>query len=378
MEHLSSGIDDLDKVLNGLLYGDNVVWVGGDNDVHERLQRGLLSAQGSPPAPLVYVTTEASPAEAASRVGRAVEVLDARRGQAYTDPVALEQALVERASPGARIVIDSLDAFVRRLRAERALAFFSRVCPQLFDLGAIAYWRASSPETRQILEGIRRVTQCVLDVSDGHLRILKAEGRLGVQGRIFRLRVDGDTLSVDRERALGRLAESLRKLRTERHLNQSELARLAGVSPSAISQAEAGHRGLGLDTLVTLAEAMGVGLDHLLSTQQATPYVIARRDRALARHGITPLLHDPKVGLRAHVVALGPAERGEPPVIHKGPELIVVLVGLVQIDLGPEGPVMRAGDAVLATSVAVRGWQNLVAKPARFLWILRDPLSEEA
>src|SRR5690606_31385818 len=100
--------------------------------------------------------------------------------------------------------------------------------------------------------------------------------------------------------------------------------------------------------------------------------------RVQARGGISALLDDPATGLRSYLVHLGPGERGGPPVVHKGPELVVVAAGLVQLDLGPETPVMRAGDAALATTVAVRGWQNLLPSPARFFWVLRDPLGRSA
>ena len=374
MERVSSGIDDLDAVLGGLMPGDNVVWTGGDDALHHQLQRHLFAAD--PKAPVrVFVTTDEDPARVRRRLGD-VDVLDARRGQALTDPVALERAVLDRGAPGARVVIDNLDAFVRRLRAERALGLFSRICPQLFDAGAICYWRAGVV-SRGILDGVRGVTQCVLDVSDGRLRIVKAEGRHGVQGRIFRIRVTGDAVSVDHERALGRLAEGLRQLRVERRLSQSDVARIAGVSPSAISQAEAGHRGLGLDTVVAIAEGFGISLDELLGTVPDPGYVIARRDRSASRRGLTALLDDPSAGLRAYLVHLGPGESGEPPNLHKGPELVVVAVGLVQIDLGPETPVVRAGDATLATNVPVRGWRNLLPTPARLFWIPRDPLVRE-
>jgi len=42
------------------------------------------------------------------------------------------------------------------------------------------------------------------------------------------------------------------------------------------------------------------------------------------------------------------------------------------IDLGTTTPVLRAGDAVLATQDAVAGWRNLQAEPAVLFWILRD------
>ncbi len=69
---------------------------------------------------------------------------------------------------------------------------------------------------------------------------------------------------------------------------------------------------------------------------------------------------------------MGPAERGAPPVPHKGVELILVANGLVQADLGSATPVLRAGDAVLATRASVVGWRNLLAEPARLFWIIRD------
>jgi hypothetical protein len=49
-----------------------------------------------------------------------------------------------------------------------------------------------------------------------------------------------------------------------------------------------------------------------------------------------------------------------------------VAAGLVQVDLGAETPVMRAGDALLASKVAVLGWRNLLGEPARLFWIIRD------
>jgi transcriptional regulator with XRE-family HTH domain len=161
-------------------------------------------------------------------------------------------------------------------------------------------------------------------------------------------------------------------MRSERNLTQGDLARLAGVSPSAISQAEAGHRGLSLDTLLTLSESLGVGLDELLVNEPATDYVLARRDRSGAGLGHAPLLDDPTTGLRAHLISLRPGTTGSPPVAHKGVEMVLVAHGLVQIDLGSATPVLRAGDAVLATRVAVVGWRNLSGEAARLFWVLRD------
>jgi transcriptional regulator with XRE-family HTH domain len=371
----SSGISDLDDLLGGLLPGDNVVWVTTSQGVIVAIERSFLAEGLRRGEPCTYVTTEVPPARLRAELGENLRVLDARAGKALADPTDLERRILDEArrAPG-RIVVDSLDAFVRRAGRSRALGLFSRTCPQLYDIGALAYWRTSRPVAgAALLESIAKVTQCVLDLGGSHLRVVKAEGRPGVAGRLLHVRPSPDaTPRFEQEKALGRLGEGLRQLRRERHLNQADLAQLAGVSPSAISQAESGHRGLALDTLLTLAEALGVSLDDLLAVRTNGDYVLARRDRMGPPQGHVALLDDPAAGLRAYLIQLGPGQRGTPPVPHKGVELILVAAGLVQADLGSATPVLRAGDAVLATRASVAGWRNLVGEPARLFWIIRD------
>ncbi|HWI05535.1 MAG TPA: cupin domain-containing protein, partial [Acidimicrobiales bacterium] len=100
-------------------------------------------------------------------------------------------------------------------------------------------------------------------------------------------------------------------------------------------------------------------------------YVLARRPRTL-EEGNTALLDDPNVGLRTHLVRLDPGASGSPDFLHKGAELVLVASGLVQLTIGSDTPVLRAGDAALATSVAVSGWRNLISSPALLFWVVRD------
>lgn len=365
-EQPSSGIESLDSVLDGLVAGDNVVWVADDPRVHQHLELAFLHAGAGPRAVILLDGDD-------SGVPEGADLVDGRSGRPHADPVELERAIIAIGrKPDARIVVRDLDLLVERLGGDRAVGFFTRTCPRLFDLGAIAYWRATREGSGRVLDAVQRVTQCVFDVSGGRMRILKAEGRPGRTGQIFDLVLRGGTLELEEIRAASRLAEGLRRLRSERGLTQTEVARMAGVSPSAISQAEAGHRGLGLDTLLTLGDALGVTLDDLLGRSPDAGYVLARRDRIPARRGMVALLDDPGAGLRAHLITLGAGETGGPPVVHKGAELIMVSAGVVQIDLSSEAPVMRAGDALLVTREAISGWRNLLPEPARLFWIVRD------
>ncbi len=372
----SSGIADLDELLSGLFTGDNVVWLL-DQGCELKLANifdSFLIEGGKEGVCCSYVRTAGSIVRTKRSRDVDVKVFDARRG-ALADPVHLEQAIVEqeRECPG-RVVFDDLDSMVEKWGRDRTLGFFTRVCPQLFDIGSIAYWVGTRSKLgTRLIDQITKATQCVFELGRGQLRVMKSEGRVGVEGRIVRMTDNADgNLDLEQERALGRLGEGLRRVREQRALSQSEIASLAGVSASAISQAEGGQRGLALDTVLTLAEALDVPLDTLLATKTSSDYVLRRRDRATSREGFVPLIDDPKGGLRAYVVSLGPGESGSPPMSHKGSELVLVAAGLVQVDLGSAMPVMRVGDAVLATRAPIVGWRNLLSKPAVLYWVLRD------
>jgi transcriptional regulator with XRE-family HTH domain len=347
--------------------GDNVVWLGDQPSLHNLIETAFLEA-GDRPGSLVLLTDEApTPTDAR------VEVIDGRPGRGFADPILLEREILHRGSePGARIVVRDLDTLVRRLGAEAAFGFFARTCPRLFDQGGIAYWRASRVGSARILDSVQRITQCVIDHTGGRLRVAKAEGRPRAIGRIYEAEIGEGSLTLTEVRALSRLAEGLRRLRLDRGLTQTDIARLAKVSPSAISQVESGQRGLNLDTLLTLAEALTVSTDDLLSYHPNPGYVLARRDRIPARRGLVPLLDDPEAGLRAYLVVLGPGESGEPGTVHKGAEMVLVGSGVVQLVLNEETPVLRAGDALLVTEDAIHGWSNLLPETARLFWIVRD------
>jgi transcriptional regulator with XRE-family HTH domain len=219
------------------------------------------------------------------------------------------------------------------------------------------------------------VTQCVVALQDGRLRVAKAEGRPpGIEGSVFRYRVQEERPVLAAAPAAARLGTALRAVRTARGLSQSDLARLAGVSPSAISQAERGQRGLSLDTLLDLSAKLNITLDELLRGDVVPGYRLVRRDDPWTGRdgGPHPLLDDPNTGLRAYVLRLGPGESATPGLVHKGVELVTVASGLVQVQLTTGRPVLRSGEALIAESSRIEGWRNLADRDALVFWILRD------
>ncbi len=372
----TSGIAELDAALGGLFWGDNVVW---ETDDRAALEPFFASVVGSRERYnfAAYVTLSREPDEIRRRLP-GLDVIDARAGGPLAQPGALIEAVRQACSPHHHdlLLFDGLEAMSERWGTQTAQRFFTLSCPLLLELGAVAYWSlAPGAQPQAIRREIEGVTQCVVVLQDGRLRVAKAEGRPpGIEGSVFRYRVERGKPVRAAAPAAARLGTALRAVRTSRGLSQSALARLAGVSPSAISQAERGRRGLSLDTLLDLSAKLHVTLDELLRGEAAPGYRLVRRDDPWMRGEGQPhpLFDDPHAGLRAFVLRLGPGESASPGLIHKGVELITVASGLVQVHLTTGQPVLRSGEALLVGSSRVEGWRNLADREALVFWILRD------
>jgi transcriptional regulator with XRE-family HTH domain len=375
----TSGIADLDRTLGGLFWGDNVVWEVRRHASVEPFVRALVSA-GSQAEAFAHVSLD--DVTPAGEPG--VEVIDASADGPNARPGELLTAVRAFARRAERtiLVFDPLDAMAERWGAEIARRFFVRCCPMLLEIGAIAYWSIGASDALAALRReVEQVTQCVLVVDDHRVRITKADGRPpGVEGSVLSLSTSGDQIQLTATPAAARLATALRSLRERRGLSQTDLARLGGVSPSAISHAERGQSGLSLDTLLDLSAQLNVTLDELLRGDDARGYRLARRHDPSERSGssLLPLLDDPGVGLRVFLARLPPRAAGEPDERHKGVEGVAVANGLVQIELGDRRAALRAGEALVAEASSITAWRNVGESEAMLFWILRDPRRAES
>jgi transcriptional regulator with XRE-family HTH domain len=371
----STGVHELDRVLGGLFWGDNVVLEVAEPAAAGPFYRAAAAVPDQYDHRLyINLSGERPPVEGFTSI-------DARADAKLAQPAPLLRAIVERCRDGERnlLLFDPMESMIGRWGADVAARFFAHCCPQLLELGAIAYWSVPAGE---LYPGLRRtieeVTQCVLVIGDSRLRLAKAEGRPpGVEGSIFRYRTDAGLPTLTPAPVVARVGAALRAARTQRHLSQSDLARLAGVSPSAISQAERGQRGLSLETLLELTGRLGMTVDELLRGDVVAGYRLGRRHHPRTRrsesgHQPLALLDDPAAGLRAYIIHLPPREAGSPHVAHKGSELVAVANGLVQVVLANGRPVLRRGEVLLLEATTIEAWRNLGPSEATLFWILRD------
>jgi transcriptional regulator with XRE-family HTH domain len=416
MDRPSTGIDPLDELLGGLGVGDNVVWQAPDPaDIEPFVHAFLASAQGS--TPLAYLSFRLPPATVLDRFrtvwdAERFTLLDGWTGglparpdpggatagspaparvRRLKDPADMEQVNRELAEiedelgPGARYVFDDLTSMERRWGPQPALALFLRCCPRLYQERTVAYWLlerdAHPPAFRSRLA---EITQVVVDLDPAStepgehtLQVVKADGHPpGVTGRTLRY-VVGDDGGIDvLGQAAGtreRIGEQVRAQRIAAGLSQAELARRIGVSPSALSQVERGRHGLSGETLTRLWAILGIPFGPTASPSPAS-YRLARRG---ARQPVAPapglygetVLQQPS-GLAVHELTFPASSSGRQPFETKQRELLVVLEGALELQLGQEAHTLQQGDAILLETQPVTGWRNPAMQPARVLWLL--------
>ena len=72
-------------------------------------------------------------------------------------------------------------------------------------------------------------------------------------------------------RILHALASRIKELRLEKHISQEELAHRSGLSRTGMGFLETGKRWPRLDTLMSVAEGLGISVDELLKDLHKLP-----------------------------------------------------------------------------------------------------------
>jgi transcriptional regulator with XRE-family HTH domain len=370
---VSTGLTTLDDVLGGLYWGDNVVWQL-DGASAEPFYRAILRfAHEFDATSWIAVGRDPGPI-AADFTG--LEVVGTTPGQPSIEPGDLLREIRRRCDAGKRnlLLFESLDGMVAAWGAELTRGFFARCCPLLLEVGAIAYWSMDlrrMPAT--IRDTVEAVTQCVLRLDKHSVRVAKAEGRdQSVRGSLLHWHPGTDGPVLSEAEVTGRVAASLRALRRSRKISQRQLAQLAGVTASAISQAERAERGLSLSTLVRLSAKLGLTVDDLLHGEDPSTYRIGRRvgDPHGGPERAITLLGGITSDLRIDLVHLGPREAGSPIERQEGEGIVAVSRGLVQVQVGDQTPAIRDGEVLLAECSRIDGWRNLGDRDAALFWIV--------
>jgi transcriptional regulator with XRE-family HTH domain len=423
-ERVSSGVDVLDRALNGLRTGDNVIWYDTQAACAEPFFLHFLRSSMGEGRYLVYLSFDRPPSTLIAMLGplshypklTIIDCFTWGKGagakpfvdfyqQAATHYrckfVKIEQphimskvvnsvfAVSGDKGQDLRLVFSSLAAANQIWSSDETLRnFYAACCPRLLEQGAIAYWissRESQSKANQAM--VNRTAQVVIDLElkrgASSFQIVKAARREVTQlGTAIPYRVrDGQFLSesYDDDRSFHEFGRRLRALRHRRGFSQSDLAKAIGVTPSTISQIESGSCYPSVQALLKIAEVIGPGAGGLLEPSQSIPdgpvYPFHKvGDTAAAGMNEQTRCLIPgslSMGNAVHTVQIEAGETIEGHLaFHKGAELVVVLQGKIALLMGDEEHTAQAGDSILINQKRPLRWWNPGKEIARMLLIL--------
>jgi transcriptional regulator with XRE-family HTH domain len=170
----------------------------------------------------------------------------------------------------------------------------------------------------------------------------------------------------------------MRQLRKARGLTLAELGARTGLSHAFLSQVERGIARPSMTTLAEIAEALGIGTAALLSQPSTGFAQLVRRDAApfvFERTEAAPVDVRALTGENALIKVLesvghfGLSEL----MAHAGEEAIYVVEGEIEVGLGAETHVLRAGDVLNFDCSVIHTYRSVGSVPPRFLVIVVDP-----
>ena len=182
---------------------------------------------------------------------------------------------------------------------------------------------------------------------------------------------------ADEQRALG---IRLRALRKTKRMSLREVAALAEVSESFLSQIERGLTSPSIASLRRICTALGENMGALFNdaheAQQADPHLVRFQDRRriFRPDGSANYLITPKIAkdLEIHHNVIAPGRNsGAEPYTHEGKEeCVIVLEGRLHFEWNGNSYDLGAGDAVLIDPKIGHSFSNDTEESAVVLWAI--------
>lgn len=423
-ERIESGVGQLDRLLDGLYIGDNVVWHDDAGSLAMVFCLNFLRSSENAGRPLIYLSFDRSPTNLLDKLGpladsRELTVIDCftwGKGAAadvftkfYEKPHGLGCRIIPVQEPRSagqvtdvfykahgefngdvRFIFESITGMQELWGGEEAISsFYSHTCPRLYELNTVAYWiLEKEAHSTRLKAQITQVAQVVIDLAikrgTTSLTILKAEKReLDSLHQAHTYWTKGLDVTFASEPGAGNrlnLGGTLKQLRTQKGFSQAELARQVGVTPSTISQVETNQIYPSLPALLKMAEILGTEIGSFFQENEKEhtvvfPAEVSQRARLLDLPGA--LLEARLLNPAAYATKADLMKIDIPPglsiashfLVHGGDELGYLLQGSLELGLGGKKLKVSAGDTVYLGKEKPDSWLNPGAETARLLWL---------
>jgi len=188
---------------------------------------------------------------------------------------------------------------------------------------------------------------------------------------------------MDENEVARRVGERIRRVRTGRGLTLSALGAAVGLSAAALSRIERGEAGTSIANLIRIADRLGLGVADLFEPAAEPPdagYVLTK---AAAGADLVPAagyayrrLAGDIAGGRLDAFELTypvGAPREMALVSHGGEEMLYLIAGLVEFQVGTARFLMEPGDCLHLDCTKPHMGRNAGDVPARMLMVVARP-----
>ncbi|CAM4155008.1 DNA-binding protein [Bacillus manliponensis] len=174
------------------------------------------------------------------------------------------------------------------------------------------------------------------------------------------------------------IGKKVKKYREAKGLSSRELAKLAAITPSMLSQIERGLANPSIQTLKVLAKTLDVPTFSFFLEETNKEDLIVRSDKRkkMIVDNLTYELLSPDFtgNLATAIMNVPPnTSSSENPLEHRGEEVAVILEGKIKLYLEEDNYVLEAGDSVKIPANLKHRWENNFSQNAVVLFSVTPP-----
>ncbi|MBG9447353.1 helix-turn-helix domain-containing protein [Cytobacillus firmus] len=174
------------------------------------------------------------------------------------------------------------------------------------------------------------------------------------------------------------IGKKVEKFRKEKGYSSRELAKIADITPSMLSQIERGLANPSIQTLKVLAKALDVPTFSFLLEETNTEDLVVRyneRKKMVVENISYELLSPDFTGsLAAAIMYIQPDTFSSEKLLeHKGEEAAYILQGKIKLYLDESEYILEAGDSVRIPAYMKHKWENIFEEKAAILFSVTPP-----
>lgn len=411
MGRISSGIKNLDNLVDSLHIGDNVVWEVDAGTSYEVFVRNFIRESFDNEQKVIYVSFNRSPHTVLNEISAflspehftLIDCFTSGKGKndsaflkfydnvgeinavRITNPKSIEEftgnltGIEDSLPPGARYVFDSLTGMQDLWGDENdTYRFFTHMCPRLFDLDTVAYWiLEKDAHSQKFKANLRHITQVVFDLykrrDNLYIKALKLAGRQDREAfkpHLYEITNGDVSITLPKKETATDIGGRMKELRIKLGMSQKDLADKIGLTTSFISQVENNQVSPSLSSFLQIAGALGSNPTELLRDN-----IEPQDDRWLIRReSAEKNLYEKEPGYAifrivsgdnasAYITVLSPgADLTSHFLNYRRDEVIHVLQGKISVKVGAAERELTPGDSIYLRDALPSRWTNKTDK----------------